>query len=147
MRFAVTIWGIRLRAIGENPGIAMDLGVSASGMTIQALALANGTVGLAGALFAQRSYSADISMGIGMTITGLAGMTLGLVVAGNDAGPGKSLAMIVVGAIVYKALVFLALEIGAPGEAFRLLSSAVILLGFLLAARSRSDFLRGLRWN
>jgi len=76
--FANTALGLSLRALGENPLLALPLGLTETRATSIGLALANGLVGLAGGLFVLRLYAADINMGIGITITGLAGMVLGL---------------------------------------------------------------------
>ena len=72
-------------ALQRNPLLANDLAVSSTTHTFIALAAANGIVGLSGALFAQRSYSVDINMGVGVTIIGLAGMILGLALARQGA--------------------------------------------------------------
>lgn len=145
--FANTSWGIRLRAIGENPLLARDVRASETGYIFLGLVSANALVGLAGALFAQRSFSADINMGLGMTITGLAGMILGLLLGGSYRSMPSNLLFVCCGAIVYKCLVFLTLEFGLPAESFRLVSAGVLVIAFFFLRFTRTDFLKGIRWN
>jgi putative ABC transport system permease protein len=145
--FSQTIWGLRLRAIGENPLLAQDLGLSRAKYTLLGLAVANGLIGVAGALFAQRSYSADINMGVGITIAGLAGLLLGLLFAAETRRIWLIISFITLGCIVYKGLFFVSLELGIPPEAFRLLSSSLLVAAFMLFSRTAMDMLRGLKWN
>jgi putative tryptophan/tyrosine transport system permease protein len=145
--FGCTLWGLRARAIGENPLIAHDLGTSETSYTFLCLSIANAISGLAGALFAQRSFSADINMGVGMTITGLAGMILGLIIAAEHRTIWYVLCCILFGSVLYKAAIFLALEAGMPAESFRIVSAGILLALFPLAGAARSKFLRGLKWN
>lgn len=142
-----SVWGLRLRALGENPLLAHDLGASMTRYTFFALALANGLVGLAGALFAQRSYSVDINMGIGITITGLAGMLLGLLIARQRRRLPQVISFVILGAVLYRLVVFLALEAGLPAESFRLVTATFLIVVFFVLKTSGNDLLRGLKWN
>jgi putative ABC transport system permease protein len=145
--FGRSFWGLRLRALGENPLLEHELGASITKYSFFSLAAANGFVGLAGALFAQRSYSVDINMGIGVTITGLTGMILGLLLTRQRRKLTIVAMCIFAGAILHKLIVFLALEAGMPAESFRLVT-AVFLVGiFFLLKNSAMDFLKGLKWN
>src|SRR5205807_5615025 len=105
--FAGSIWGLRTRAIGENPLLANDLGVSESRYTFLGLALANGIVGLAGGLFTQRSFSADINMGIGITILGLTGLVLALLIAGGRQKVLVILLCLFAASILHKGITFM----------------------------------------
>jgi len=145
--FAGSIWGLRMRAIGENPLLANDLGASERRYALLGLALANGIVGLSGALFSQRTFSADINMGIGITIVGLTGLILGLLIAGVRRKVLVVLLCIVCASILHKAITFLTLELGMPAESFRLLSALVLLVAFVLVRASSIDFLKSLKWN
>jgi putative ABC transport system permease protein len=142
-----SFWGLRLRALGENPLLAHDLGASMTKYTFYSLAAANGLVGLAGALFAQRSYAVDIGMGIGITITGLVGMILGLLLVRQRRSLTNIASCIVVGAILHKLIVFVALEAGMPAESFRLVTAAFLIVIFFLVNNAATDFLKTLKWN
>ncbi len=145
--FADSIWGLRLRAIGENPLLARDLGTKDSYYTFLGLALANGLVGLSGALFSQRSYSADINMGIGQTIIGLIIMIIGLLISRNKRLMIFILPSIVLGAIVHKGVIYLTLEAGMPAESFRLISALFFVILFFLIKKTGIDFLKKLKWS
>jgi putative ABC transport system permease protein len=145
--FSGSLWGLRLQAIGENPYLARDLATSETSYTFLGLGIANGCVGIGGALFVQRSFSADINMGLGITIIGLAGMILGLVFVGRSRRPVLALISVVLGAVAYKALTFGALVLGAPAEAFRLVSALVVLFTFALLPNAAERLLTGLRWS
>jgi putative ABC transport system permease protein len=142
-----SFWGLRLRAVGENPLLAKDLNVSSTAYTFLSLAAANSLVGLAGALFAQRSYSVDINMGMGVTIIGLAGMLLGLALARQRRVLAIVCISIAAGAMIFKIVTFLALEAGLPAESFRLLVAILLVGMFLILRVSASDLLKGLKWN
>ena len=145
--FSRTMWGLRTRAIGENGLLARDLGLSETSYTVFGLALANALVGLGGALFAQRSFSADINMGVGITIAGLAGLLLGLLFVGRRRRISITLVFILMGAIAYKIVFFISLELGVPAEAFRLISSSVLVAVFLAVSRTAVGLLKGLKWT
>ena len=145
--FARTLWGIRLRALGENPRLALDLNTRGAIYTFGALGISNGIVGLAGALFVQRSFASDINMGTGITVTGLAGMVLGMLIARPPAPVGRLVLSIVLGAVAYRAALFATLELGLPAEAFRLASSALIVVAFVVTRARGAAILRSLRWT
>jgi putative tryptophan/tyrosine transport system permease protein len=145
--FGGSIWGLRARAIGENPLLANDLAISENQYTFLGLAMANGIVGLSGALFAQRSFSADINMGIGITILGLTGLILGLLIAGRRRKVLVILLCIVAASILHKGITFLTLEFGMPAESFRLVSAIVLLVTFFLVRASSVEFLKSLKWS
>lgn len=75
--FLMSQFGLALRATGINSQTCRSYGVNVGNMTIVGLALSNGIVALAGALFAQTQEFADIAMGTGTVITGLASVIIG----------------------------------------------------------------------
>ena len=142
-----SIWGLRLRAIGENAKLSKDLLISERKYFIVGLGLANSLVALSGILFVQRSYSVDINMGIGQTITGLIAMILGLLLAQKSMKIWLSVLLIVAGAIIHKALILITLEIGLPAESFRMVSAVLIVVLFFLMKKLDDNFLKGLKWS
>lgn len=145
--FAGSIWGLRVRAIGENPLLAHDIRVSESRYTFLCLSLSNGLVGLAGALFAQRSFSADINMGVGVTIIGLTGMILGLLLTRGRRKIFIIILSVLAGSILHRGVVFITLEAGMPAESFRLISALVLVLIFFLIKNASTSLLKNLKWN
>ncbi len=112
--FLATEIGLALRATGANPRMAEAQGVDNGRMTMLGMALANGLVGLAGALYAQNQGSADVSMGIGTIVIGLAAVILGEAVTGPGAIFRATLGCLI-GALAYRLVVALALDAGAIG--------------------------------
>lgn len=145
--FSGSVWGLRARAVGENPLLANDLATSETRYTFLCLGLANGIVGLSGALFAQRSFSADINMGIGVTIVGIAGLVLGLLIARGRRKVPVILLCIIVASVLHKAVTFLSLEAGLPAESFRLVSALVLIATFFVIRSSSIEFLKSLKWS
>lgn len=145
--FGKSISGLRLRAIGENSKLSKDLLISERKYFIIGLGLANSLVALAGILFIQRSYSVDINMGIGQTITGLIAMILGLLLTQKSHRIWLSVFLIVIGAIIHKTIILITLEIGLPAESFRLVSAILIVVLFFLMKKIDDNFLKGLKWS
>ena len=75
--FFTTQKGLAIRATGSNPRMARAQGVNTGGMILLGMAISNALVALAGALFAQTQGGADISMGIGTIVIGLAAVIVG----------------------------------------------------------------------
>ena len=145
--FGKSIWGLRLRAIGENTKLSKDLLISERKYFIVGLGLANSLIALSGIFFIQRSYSVDINMGIGQTITGLIAMILGLLLSQKSIKIWLSVLLIVAGAIIHKALILITLEIGLPAESFRMVSAVLIIILFFLMKKIDDNFLKGLKWS
>lgn len=76
-RFFASSFGIALRAIGINPRVSNAYGINVGVMKIVALCISNGIIAMAGSLFAQSQGFADISMGTGTIIIGLASVIIG----------------------------------------------------------------------
>jgi putative ABC transport system permease protein len=98
--FLSTDLGLAIQATGNNEQMIRSFGVNTDGMKILTLAISNGLVALAGALVAQYQGFADISMGIGVILIGLASVILGQAVLGQRNIFMASLAVLV-GSILY----------------------------------------------
>ncbi|WP_395345618.1 ABC transporter permease [Variovorax sp. Varisp41] len=131
--------GLAMRATGGNARMARALGVSTDRLSLFALALSNGIVALAGALFAQSQGGADVSMGIGTIVIGLAA-----VIIGETLLPMRSIAWAtlgcVVGAVLYRMLVALALNsdfIGLKAQDLNLVTAVLVTLALVMPASKR----------
>jgi putative ABC transport system permease protein len=145
-RFLLSEIGLSLRATGTNPRMAAANGVNVRRATIIGLSLSNGLVGLAGALFAQSQGAADVAMGIGTIIIGLAAVILG-----ESIMPGsrvvRAVIAVVIGAIVYRLAVALALNsdlLGLKSQDLNLITAALVVIA-LLVPRLKARMGRGLR--
>ncbi|NMD33799.1 MAG: ABC transporter permease, partial [Firmicutes bacterium] len=99
--FLNTELGQALRGTGDNEIMLRSLGVNTDRMKIMGLAISNALVALSGALIAQYQGFADINMGIGMIVIGLASVIIGEVVLGVKSILGR-LCAVVVGSILYR---------------------------------------------
>ncbi len=108
--FLNTEMGQALRGTGDNEMMLRSLGVNTDGMKIMGLAISNGLVALSGAMIAQHQGFADITMGIGMIIIGLASVIVGEVVLGVKSIFGR-LCAVVAGSIIYRLAIALVLRI------------------------------------
>ena len=125
--------GLALRASGSNPGMAEAVGIDTKKMQVRGLALANGLTALSGALAAQLQGFADINMGMGMVMVGLASVMMGEAFASlRNAQPlGLRLAAIAGGTLLFRLLLAVALAAGIEPIYLRLLTS-VLVLAFVL---------------
>lgn len=112
--FFSTQTGLAMRATGSNPRMARAQGVATGGAILLGMAISNGLVALAGALFAQSQGGADISMGIGTIVIGLAA-----VIVGESILPSRKLVWatlaVILGAILYRFFIAMALNVDAIG--------------------------------
>ncbi len=109
--FLKTEIGLALRATGNNPMVARAQGINDKKMIMLGLALSNACVALGGALFAQSSSYADITMGVGTIIVGIAAVIIGEALI-NTSRISRVLLGCMVGAIVYRVVVAMALNTG-----------------------------------
>jgi putative ABC transport system permease protein len=126
-RFLRTDLGLAMRAAGGNAQAARALGLDTGMMATLGLVLANGLVALAGALFAQYQGFTDISMGLGMIVTGLACLVLGEGLLGRRTLR-RQIAGTLAGTIVFRLLVAAAVAAGLPGEALKLATAVFVLI-------------------
>jgi putative ABC transport system permease protein len=139
--FFRTNLGIAMRATGKNPQMTRALGVNVDNMTILGLALANGLVALSGALLTQYQGFADVQMGIGMVVWGLASVIIGEALVGTE-----QLGLVIVGAVMgsvlFRLLVATALRAGLDPNDLKLVTAAFVfaamILPDLLGRRARS---------
>jgi putative ABC transport system permease protein len=113
-RFLLSDYGLAMRATGANPRMARAQGVDTTRTTYVGMAVSNGLVALAGALFAQINGFADVTMGTGTIVVGLAAVIVGEAIFGS-----RSLITWIVGciagSIIYRVAVAIALNAGFLG--------------------------------
>lgn len=130
--FLSTDLGLALRATGDNEGMARAQGINTDATKLIGLGLSNGLVALSGALFAQYQGFADIGMGIGLIVAGLASVIIGTAVINNGRVWITAIA-VVAGSIVYRAIIQAALTIPwfDPND-MKLLSAIIVVVALLL---------------
>lgn len=128
--------GLALRAGGSNPVMLAALGGRVNGYRVAGVALANGLTALSGALVARYQGFADINMGFGMIVFGLASVFLGETAAGRRRLP-VTLLGVVLGAVFFQLLVSLALASGVAPRDLKLLTALFVLAALLLSRSVR----------
>jgi putative tryptophan/tyrosine transport system permease protein len=113
-RFLQSEIGLGMRATGANERMAAANGVDTDRMKWLGLALGNALVALGGALFAQTQGAADVSMGVGVIVIGFAAVIGGAVLV-PQRGMLLMLVSAVVGAVLYKLIVSMALSLDGFG--------------------------------
>lgn len=123
--FFKTNLGLMLRAAGDNEEMIRSSSVNVDSMKFLGFALSNGLVALSGALLVQFQKFADVTGGTGMLVLGLAGIIIGeAVFRRSDIGFG--LAASITGAILYRLLYTLALQLGFPATDMNLVSAVLV---------------------
>lgn len=118
--------GLGLRGIGANAHLAPALGVGLVSYTAGGLGLASGISGLAGALMAQSQGYADVGMGVGMLVNGLASVIIGEAITGRQTLL-RQVSAPIVGALVYYQLSSLALALGLDPSDLKLVTGLFVL--------------------
>ena len=129
--FFRTNLGTAMRATGQNPQMSQALGVDVGNMTILGLALANGLVALSGALLAQYQGFADVQMGIGMVVWGLASVIIGEALVGSQQ-IGLVIVGAVMGSVLFRLLVATALRAGLDPNDLKLITAAFVFVALIL---------------
>ena len=133
-RFMKSETGLAMRATGANARMARAQGIATGAMIVLGVALSNGLVGLAGALFAQSQGAADVTMGVGVIVIGLASLIGGEAVI-TPSTVLKALIACLVGAILYRLAIAFALNaefIGLKAQDLNLITAVLVTLAIVL---------------
>lgn len=129
--FLRTDVGLAMRATGDNEEMIRSFGVSTDNQKILGLALSNGLVAFAGALIAQFQGFADIGMGIGVILIGLASVIVGQAIFGQRFIWLAALA-VVLGSVIYRLVIQLALNAGLEVNDMKLISAVLVVIALIL---------------
>jgi putative tryptophan/tyrosine transport system permease protein len=124
--FFRTDFGLLMRATGNNPTMAASVGVDVNRMKIIGIAIANGLTGMSGALVAQYQGFADIGMGIGTVVIGLAAVIIGESVLKRRSVTITVLSVIL-GSVIFRLMIAVALYVGMNPVDLKLLTAAFVL--------------------
>jgi len=134
--FFRTNLGTAMRATGDNSQMIRALGVDTGNMIVLGMALSNGLVALSGAILAQYQGFADVQMGIGMVVWGLASVIIGESLV-QSRRLGLSICGAILGSVLFRLLVAIALRWGLNPNDLKLVTAL-----FVLAALILPDLLR-----
>jgi putative ABC transport system permease protein len=129
--FFRTHLGTAMQAAGDNAQMIRALGVNVNAMIILGLALSNGMVALAGALLAQYQGFADVQMGIGMVVWGLASVIIGEALVGTRQ-LGFVITGAVMGSVLFRLLVAIALRGGLNPNNLKLITAVFVFVALVL---------------
>ena len=129
--FFGTELGASIRATGCNPQMASAQGINTGFTKVLALMISNGLVGLSGGIYAQYQGAADVNMGRGAIVIGLAAVIISEVIfakfcAGRKAAFAFTLGAIFIGAIIYYIVIALVLWLKMPSDYMKLFSAVVV---------------------
>lgn len=124
--------GCALRATGNNEDMVRALGIDAKMAKLLALTISNGLVGLSGGLVCQSQKYADIGMGTGAIVIGLAAIVIGDVLMGKLKSFGSKLASAVIGSVVYFLIRAIVLQLGMDANDMKLLSAVIVALALCI---------------
>ena len=144
--FLHTEYGLALRATGDNEQMIRSLGVNTDTATILGLGLSNALVALSGALIAQDQGFADVGMGIGMIVAGLASIIIGEALIKPKTVFRLTMAA-VLGSVVYRLIIVVGLRLGLAPTDLKLATGIMVILALgipsLRGGRQGKIHLRG----
>ena len=129
--FLRTELGTALRAAGDNEQMTRALGVDVRNMVLLGLAVSNGLVAFAGALLAQYQGFADVQMGIGMMVWGLASVIIGEALVGTHQ-MGLVITGALMGSLLFRLLVAIALRAGLDPNDLKLITALFVFAALTL---------------
>lgn len=128
--------GLLLRAVGDNDTIVTSLGVDKGLVKIVGLSIANGLVTLGGCMFAQQQRFFDISVGTGTVVIGLASVIIGTSLF-RKITLWKVTTSVVLGSLIYKGCVALAIRMGLSSSDLKLITAALFLAILVLGTERK----------
>lgn len=134
--FFRTNLGTSMRATGDNPQMIRALGVNVENRIILGLALSNGLIALSGALLAQYQGFADVQMGIGMVVWGLASVIIGEALVGSTS-LGLLITGAIMGSVLFRLLVAIALRWGLNPNDLKLITAIFVFVALVLPGMLR----------
>lgn len=123
--------GAAIRATGYNPQMIRAQGVDTNIMLLIGLFFSNALVAVAGALVAQSNGFADVGMGVGTIVIGLASVIIGEVLFGTRSFK-NSLISVILGSIVYRLVIALVLQMGMPPNDLKLFTAVLVAIALSL---------------
>ncbi|MCR5254154.1 MAG: ABC transporter permease [Treponema sp.] len=124
--FFGTEYGSAIRATGSNEHMVRAMGVNTNNTKIAGLMISNGMVAMSGALVAQSQGYADVGMGTGTIVVGLASIIIGEVIFGTHFGFWYTLLSVVFGSIIYRIVIAVVLQLGLKSTDLKLLTALIV---------------------
>ena len=126
-KFLGTEIGVALRATGNNQRMITCLGVNTDNMKLLGLVISNAMVSLSGALICQYQGFADVGLGIGTIVGGLASLIIGEMLFSKDS-IFRDLVSMVLGSIIFRLIIALVLWLGLPPAYLKLMTAFIVII-------------------
>ena len=145
--FLKTRMGLAIRATGNNPDMVRSSSINTTVIIIIGLCISNAITALSGCLLAQYNKSVNIDIGTGMVTIALASLLIGYLFF-KRRGVGLRAVGAIIGAIIFRAVYTLALQINMPAHMLKLISSIIVVIAiagpylyekFMASARRRRE--------
>ena len=131
--FLKTRLGLSIRATGDNADMVRASSINTAFTVTIGLMLSNSITALSGAVLAQYQKTADINLGTGMVVIGLASLIIGETVCPKGKLWRKAFGA-VLGSVIYRFIIALALRFDLPSESLKLISATIVALAIGLPA-------------
>lgn len=125
--FLKTKLGFVIKAVGDNEQFVVSLSINPDNIKLVGLAISNGLVALSGSMMAQYQGFSDVGMGTGIVVMGLAAVIIGESVFGRITFF-KPTTTALLGSMIYKGAIALALMIGLPSTDLKLITAIIVIL-------------------
>lgn len=132
-----TKFGFVLKALGDNESLITSLGINENNLKFYGLMIANSLVALSGGILAQYQGFADVGMGTGTIITGLASIIIGDAIIGRRKII-RPTSMVIIGTILYKIIIALSLKLGMNASDLKLITSILVVIIIYLKVKKDS---------
>ena len=122
-----TKFGFALKALGDNENLIVSLGLNEEKYKIYGLMIANSFVAFSGAVLAQYQGFADVGMGTGIIVIGLASIIIGDTLFGKR----RRLAgttIVIIGSILYRGVIAVTLSMGMDASDLKLITSVIVII-------------------
>jgi len=141
--FLKTKFGFLLIATGDNPELVTSLGIDTGVVKIAGLMISNSIVALSGSLMAQYQHFSDVGMGTAVMVMGLASVIIGISIFKRVPFMLPT-TMVLIGSVLYRTSVALALKAGLPATDFKLITSVIVIIALGLNGNKVGQKLKGL---
>lgn len=135
--FLKTGLGYALKGVGDNPQMIKSLGVDIGKIKILGLMISNGLVAFSGSIMAQYQGFADISMGIGTLILGIASIIVGTTIV-REIKKINSTSSVIIGTLIYQITIYFAMNIGLTPVDLKMVTSFVIIIFLTVGSNKNS---------
>lgn len=122
-----TKFGFALKALGDNENLVISLGLNEEKYKIYGLMIANSFVAFSGAILAQYQGFADVGMGTGVIVIGLASIIIGDTLFGKRKKIART-TIVIIGSILYRGVIAITLSMGMEASDLKLITSVIVII-------------------